>query len=168
MSDNFNGNVLYSPGNITKSVWDETANANRTLQVNSAGTATPGATEATQLLVLAAVTALDPTASLNGVGTPVYFNYDSDSGGTNVTSATWVQIIADSGATKVLQLNIFDSSGQSLYLGMGAAASEVTKMIICPGGQGQVSLQIPAHTRVSLKAVNTSATVGVLVLNLFG
>ncbi len=164
MADNFNANIKYGPGNITKSVWDETANANRTLQVNSAGTSTPGATEATQLLVLTAVQSLDPAANLTAVGTPVYMSYAS----TNVTSAAYVTLVADSGATIIRQVNIFDSSGYTLYLAFGAALAEANKILICPGGPGQIPLTIPAHTRLSLKAVSTSATAGEIVISFFG
>ena len=151
-------------GQIIKSEWDVTANAQRVLQVNASGTATAGATEATQLLVLAAVQDLEPNASLSAVGTPVRLDYS----GTNVTSAAYVTLQADTGATAIRQVNIFDSSGYTIYLAFGAAASEVNKIMICPGGPGQIPLSIPANTRLSLKAVSTSATAGEIVISFFG
>lgn len=130
----------YSPGQIQKSTWDPTANAMRTVVVDASG------------------------GGLSPLGNPVYFDYV----GTPVTSAAYVEIMADSGADIITQLNIFDSSGQALYLSFGAAASEVDQLIIPPGGQGQTPVQIPANTRVSVKAVNTTANAGALIISLFG
>ena len=130
----------YSPGQIQKSTWDPTANAIRTVVVDSSG------------------------GGLGALGNPIYFDYV----GTPVDSAAYVEIMADSGADVITQINIFDSSGQSLYLAFGAAASEVDQIIICPGGQGQLPMQIPANTRLSVKAVNTTASAGILTISLFG
>jgi hypothetical protein len=72
---------------------------------------------------------------------------------TNVTTGAWVQLIASTpAATK--ELYIFDSSGQTLELGTGAAASETRVSIIVPGGQGTVPLAISTATRVSVRAVS--------------
>lgn len=77
-----------------------------------------------------------------------------------VTTAAWVQMIASTAAV-INCLFIFDSSGQTLMLGTGAALSETIKLIITPGGlDGCVPLAIPAGTRVSLKAL--SATTGAI------
>ena len=130
----------YSPGQIQKSTWDPTANAMRTVVVDASG------------------------GELGPLGTPVYYDYVA----VPVTSAAYQEIIADSGADLITQINIFDSSGQALYLAFGAAASEVNQIIIVPGGQGQVPVQIPANTRVSIKAVNTTANAGALIISLFG
>jgi hypothetical protein len=154
----------YDVTQVQKSVFNETANANRVVSVNAAGTVTPGATEATQLQVLQAVQDLEPNASLSAVGTPVRLDYS----GTNVTSSAYVTLQADTGSTAIRQVNIFDSSGYTIYLAFGAAASEVNKIMICPGGPGQIPLSIPANTRLSLKAVSTSATAGEIVVSFFG
>lgn len=83
-----------------------------------------------------------------------------------VTSGAYVQLIASTTSTANM-IEIFDSSGQTIYLAVGGAGSEVIQMIITPGGNGQVPLAIPSGSRVAVKAFSTSATVGVLVLNLY-
>jgi len=78
---------------------------------------------------------------------------------TPVTTSAYTQLVA-SLADDVTQLYIFDSSGRTLYLAVGAAASEVDKAYIVPGGNGILNLSIPAGSRVSLKAVDGTANVG--------
>lgn len=88
--------------------------------------------------------------------------------GTPVTSAAYVTIIASTtSATNLVEL--FDSSGVALFFAVGAAASEVNQFVIYPGGNGQVPLSIPAGSRISYKAVSTSATGSAAfnVLNLY-
>jgi len=84
-----------------------------------------------------------------------------------VTTAAYTEIIAST-SDAVTKLFIFDSSGQSLYLATGAAASEIDQMIIVPGGNGECSLIIPAGTRISVKAISANATAGELIINLLG
>lgn len=89
----------------------------------------------------------------------------NDYSSTNVTTAAYVQLIASTSDT-TNQLFIFDSSGQTLFLAVGAAASEVNKAYIVPGGNGELNLTIPAGSRVSVKAVSASATSGELSITL--
>lgn len=85
-------------------------------------------------------------------------------GGTSVTTGAWVELDASTAAT-INGVLIFDSSGQTLELGVGAAAAEVRKLIIPPGGiDGFVPLAIPAGSRLSLRAISGTASVGELVL----
>lgn len=77
--------------------------------------------------------------------------------GTPITSAAYTTIIASTtSATNLVEL--FDSSGVALFFAVGAAAAEVNQFVIYPGGNGQVPLKIPAGSRISYKAVSTSAT----------
>ena len=71
-----------------------------------------------------------------------------------VTTSAWVQLIASTSvvANKVA---IFDSCGQTMQLGFGAAGSEVQNLIIPPGGGG-FPLNIPAGTRISLRAISAT------------
>lgn len=74
-----------------------------------------------------------------------------------VTSAAWTQVIASTAAL-AQGLYIFDSSGVSLELGFGAALSEARRLIIPPGGlNGFIPLNIPAATRISIRALGTTA-----------
>ncbi len=83
-----------------------------------------------------------------------------DYSGGAVTSAAWTQIVAAT-AAEAFYVTIFDSSGYPMYLGLGAAGSEQITILIPPGGiPGQLRLNIPAGTRLSLKAVSTTASVG--------
>lgn len=84
-----------------------------------------------------------------------------------VTTGAYVTIIAST-ASAASEIYVFDSSGQTLVLAIGAAASEVDQFLIIPGGNGSVPLAIPAGSRISVKAVSASATVGELDLNLLG
>jgi hypothetical protein len=92
----------------------------------------------------------------------------NDYSGTSVTTGAYVQLFAlTSAAVKALQ--IFDSSGSALVLAIGGSGSEVDSLYIFPGGNGDVfGVDIPAGSRVSVKAVDTNATSGQLLINFFG
>lgn len=82
--------------------------------------------------------------------------------GTNVTTGAWVQLIASTAAV-INAITLFDSCGQTLELGTGAAASETRKLIIPPGGIGGIiPLAIPASTRLSVRAVSATCSSGEL------
>lgn len=78
----------------------------------------------------------------------------------NVTTGAWVEIIAVTAAI-INAVMIFDSSGQTLELGVGGAGSEVRTLLIPPGGlDGVVPLRIAAGSRLALKAISANATAG--------
>lgn len=79
-------------------------------------------------------------------------------GPTPVTAGAWVQLIAalPSAASGV---EIFDSSGEIMELGVGAAAAEARVWVIQPGGNGRVPLTFAAASRISIRAVNATANV---------
>lgn len=78
-----------------------------------------------------------------------------------VTTAAYVTLIASTAAA-CSEIFIFDSSGETLVIAVGAAASEVDQVYIVPGGNGPVPLAIPSGARVSIKAVTATASVGYL------
>lgn len=80
---------------------------------------------------------------------------------TNVTTSAYVQLLASTADT-TNQINIFDSSGQTLVLAVGGSGSEVDQIYITPGGNGTMNLGIPSGSRVSVKAVSATANVGEL------
>jgi hypothetical protein len=92
----------------------------------------------------------------------------NDYSGTNVTTSAYVQLIATVGATDVQEVEIFDSSGQTLLLATGGAGSEVDQVYILPGGNGRIPLRIASGTRVAVKAVSATANVGELTVNFYG
>ena len=183
----------WSPSQIAKSTYDETDNAVRVLSVGgSSGGGVPvqsellvdsangtifirnyvydtdGVLDSTSDMTLAGVTYVlvgtaSPLQAQDSLTGPVFRDFH-DYSSVNVTTAAYVELIAST-SVACKQLEIFDSSGQLLILALGAAASEVDKLYILPGGNGQVICNIPAGTRVSIKAVSASATAGYLAIN---
>lgn len=93
---------------------------------------------------------------------PVRNDYTS----VNVTTAAYVQLVAST-TSATSEIEIFDSSGQTLKLAVGAAASEVDQIIIFPGGNGRIPLKIPASSRVSVKALSATASLGEIDVNFY-
>jgi len=90
----------------------------------------------------------------------------NDYSSVNVTTGAYVQLIASTSA-QATRLEIFDSSGQTLVLAVGASSSEIDQFYINPGGNGIVDLLIPSGSRISIKAVTASATAGYINLTLY-
>lgn len=86
---------------------------------------------------------------------------------TPVTTGAYVQLIASMPAA-VKEVEIFDSSGETLVLAIGGAGSEVNKVYVFPGGNGRIPLQIAAAARLSVKAVSNNASSGELTINFYG
>ena len=81
----------------------------------------------------------------------------------NVTTAAYTQLVASTTST-INRLQIFDSSGETLVLAIGAAGFEVNKFYIVPGGI-DIDFSIPAGSRISIKAVTNTASAGYNVIN---
>lgn len=96
------------------------------------------------------------------VGGTIYNDY----GSVNVTTGAWVQLDPGIGAA-MTGIEIFDGSGQVMELGIGAGGAEVRKILIMPGGNGKIPIDIPIGTRVSIRAVSADATSGFLAINWF-
>ena len=86
---------------------------------------------------------------------------------TPVTTAAYVQLVASMPAA-VKEVEIFDSSGETLVLAIGGAGAEADKAYIFPGGNGRIPLQIASGARLSVKAVSANATSGELTINFYG
>lgn len=84
----------------------------------------------------------------------------------SVTTAAWSQLVASLGSA-VTEIEIFDSSGQTLELGIGAAAAETRLILVFPGGNGRVPVAIASGARVSLRAVSATADVGEIDINFY-
>lgn len=84
---------------------------------------------------------------------------------TPVTSSAWTEIVSSAPA-QLESATIFDSSGQTLQLGVGAAGHEIAQMLIPPGG-GSFPLSIGAGSRVVIQAVSGTASSGEADINLF-
>lgn len=87
---------------------------------------------------------------------------------TNVTTSAWVQLDSSMDAD-TYELEIFDSSGSTLQLGLGAAGSETSiPFYIVPGGNANlISVSIPRGTRLAIKAIDATASTGQLVINCY-
>jgi hypothetical protein len=98
------------------------------------------------------------------LGSSVVTTHRRDYSSSSVTTGAWVELVASLSA-QVNKLDIFDSSGETLELGTGAAASETRLILVTPGGNGLLPVQIASGTRVSLRAVSATANTGEIVLN---
>lgn len=139
------------------------------LPVNLSGSAVPvNAATATnqnsQSVTLSSI--LSAVNGINGktnAGTPVAIGRH-DYSSVNVTTGAYVELISALG-NSVTQVDIFDSSGQTLVLAVGGAGSEVDQINIFPGGNGKTSLAIANGARVSIKAVSGTANSGEIDVN---
>lgn len=167
---NISGTVSLPTGAATAS--NQTTLGSQTSKIND-GTNTATVKAASTAAVAgdtALVVAVSPNNTLSiaaptgraKANTPVVTTYSS----TNVTSAAYVQLVAST-TSAINMIEIFDSSGVALYFATGAAGSEVNQFVIYPGGNGQVPFAIAASTRLSVKAVSTSATSGTGIINLY-
>lgn len=85
----------------------------------------------------------------------------------NVTTGAYTQLVA-SLAAECQQVEIFDSSGQTLFLATGGAGAESDKVYIVPGGNKIIPLRIASGTRVAIKAVSGMANAGEISVNFYG
>jgi hypothetical protein len=85
---------------------------------------------------------------------------------TPVTTATYQQLVA-SLPSAVNEIEIFDSSGETLVIATGAISSEVDQVYVFPGGNGRIPLAIASGARVSVKAVSATASAGEIAINFY-
>lgn len=137
--------------------------------VDTAGT-NLGSIKAASTVAVAADTSLVVQMSPNGTtpkasgrttaNAPVQNLYTT----TAVTTTTYLQLIAST-TSATNYIDIFDSSGQTMILAIGASGSEVIQFYVPPGG-AVIPLAIPAATRVAIKALTATANVGYINVNL--
>lgn len=85
----------------------------------------------------------------------------------NITTLAYIQLKAAT-AAYATEIEVDNTTGKSLILAFGAAASEVNKIIIPSKGLSRQALAIPAGTRLSVKALNSDTeSVGEVNINLF-
>lgn len=81
----------------------------------------------------------------------LFFDY------TGVSSAGYTQLLAATSDT-IKAMTWFESSGQPMIIAIGAAAAEVDLMYVPAGGfNGEIPINIPAGSRVSIKQLNADA-----------
>lgn len=91
----------------------------------------------------------------------------NDHSSTAVTTGAYVELDSalDSDSSYA---EIFDSSGETLLIAVGAAGSEDDQFYIMPGGNGRIPLLLNEGMRLSVKAVSANTSTGELVINLWG
>jgi len=87
---------------------------------------------------------------------------------TNITNAAYVEVIASTAAA-IKKISYTEHSGAFYYIATGAASSEVDKFIIPEGGEGEIEVNIPAGTRLSIIRVEAgTSAAGGISLNFLG
>lgn len=102
-----------------------------------------------------------------GAGMSAIDRARNDYAASPVSTAAYVQLIAATAAA-IKEVEIFDSSGQTLVLAVGGAGVEVDQVYVLPGGNGRIPLSIASGARVSIKAVSALADVGEFTANFYG
>lgn len=109
---------------------------------------------------MSVVLASDQTAIPSPTGRSYADSARNDYSSVNVTTSAWVELITST-AGDINLLYVFDSSGQTLELGVGGSGSEARKLIIPPGGcDGGIPLHIASGSRISVKAISATASSG--------
>lgn len=100
--------------------------------------------------------------------TPIYaVNYKYSTG--NVSSGAWREIVTQI-PSSISMVDIQDTSGQVMQLGVGSSGNEVAiPFYITRGGNGALLFQMNAYQRISVRAANSTgtATTGELLINFF-
>lgn len=86
---------------------------------------------------------------------------------TSVSTIAYVQLISST-ANEYQELEVFDSSGQTLKIAFGGAGVEVDQFIVFPGGNGRIKKNVVQGTRISIKALSGIANLGEIDLNCYG
>lgn len=95
-----------------------------------------------------------------------FYSVRMDYSDVNVNTTDWQQLLASLPKTAQL-VEIFDSSGETISLAMGAEGEEEQYLIILPGGNGKIPLFIPTLARLSLKSLTNDAVEGEIVINFY-
>lgn len=162
---------LLSSDNIFRKVFDGTT---ETLKVS--GTFAPpvgGATEAKQDVANSSLASIDSkltnplpvTGSLTVAPPQTYAVTDLINASiTNITNSSYLQLVASTTQTTV-KIQSIDDIGEYMALYIGAAASE-TLLCALPLGGGEVEVNVPVGTRLSIKSLKNNITSGNIILNL--
>jgi hypothetical protein len=81
-----------------------------------------------------------------------------------ITTADWTEIIVAT-SDLIKDWSVFDSSGEVMELGVGALGAEARFALVQPGGGDPFKHQLPAGSRISIRAVTANVNDGLLVIN---
>lgn len=85
----------------------------------------------------------------------------------NAGTTAWVPLIASLPSSASVA-DIFDSSGQTLEIGVGASTAEQRVLIIPPGGNnGPMPVLFNAGDRISIRSLTGTANAGEIDLNIW-
>jgi hypothetical protein len=102
-------------------------------------------------------------------GRPSVWLYRNDNSSANILTSAYTEIVTAAAiGVDVHEVEVFDSSGQSLVLATGSAGSETMKLYVFAGGNGRMPWFIPVGTRVAVKAISGNATSGEFLMNFYG
>lgn len=128
---------------------------------------TPGTTNAVSATNFPS--AVDVNVGQAGASTPRYIQAGHDItanilannnyGSTNVTTGAYVQLISST-VSALSMVCISNSSGSIIKMATGAAASEVDRLYIPGGGSACYQVSIAAGTRISMEALDATASTG--------
>lgn len=85
---------------------------------------------------------------------------------TNLTTSYYQ--VAASLANNITKIAIYDTSGETIELAVGAPSSEVVKLTIGPGCDQVLEVQLNAGDRITVRTLGSNASAGSLILNLLG
>lgn len=85
---------------------------------------------------------------------------------TNVGTSSWVQLVS-SLKNSATMFEIFDSCGQTMEIGVGAAGSEQRIFIQYPGGNSQIPVTVNQGSRISIRAISAPCSSGENDINFY-
>lgn len=85
---------------------------------------------------------------------------------TNITTSAYVTLVAST-AIALTAIQVLDTGGRFYVVATGPVAGEVDFAYVQPGGSDFIYIQIPAGTRISIKAIDGNATAGYTGVNLY-
>lgn len=89
-----------------------------------------------------------------------------DASSASITTAAYSELVA-SLSSNVEVLEIYNSTGQTLVLAIGASGSEDEQFYIMPGGNGLIGVLLDQGSRISVTAESANATSGELTINFY-
>lgn len=103
-------------------------------------------------------------SDLDKVDSPVLIPYSSING----SGGAYYEVKSSLAGT-VKQLVVYDTTGLAMNIAVGGSGSEVSEVILGPGVDGAISVNIPSGSRVTIKSAETSApSSGSVVINFLG
>jgi hypothetical protein len=82
--------------------------------------------------------------------------------------AGWLELVSSAQCTSIInQIEIFDSTGNTGFLGTGAAGLEQVFIHVTPGGNGLVQTRIDKDTRISIKPTQAPSILTEFTINFY-